>query len=361
MIFLDANSFYWYLGRDELPMDTSVPIHDIRKLNDFLDNCNDKSVPASVLMEMITFFKDSPDAIRKIVSFIMDKNIRIYSNISEHIFSQQELEFILLTVDSELKKYADEILNEKIEIESKHSYMFLQCVSTLYADFYLKSYTELNTETREKILLFLGNEMIGYSLDDYQSQLKLALKSGYACGRPKQELKNKYIDLLIQSCAVFHILIDAVVMFVEEEKEIYPVMCKSAEYVKSNGFTNADIMKTITKTLSADSGFLKLAEEEIANILQRHGYSKHQAEYMKLMFASWLERGKKIEKNDIFDMLSLRALDNHERKSSLNLLIDQGPYLISFDKPMMKYLCNNVGNVRLLNQFLLPEYLLTAK
>lgn len=283
------------------------------------------------------------------------------SNISEHRFSQQELEFVMLTADSELKKYAYRILDEKIEIESKHSYMFLQCVSTLYADFYLKSYTELDAEIRERIMLFLGNGMIDYSLDDYQSQLKLALQSGYACRRPKQELKNKYIDLLIQSCAVFHILIDAVVMFVEEEEEIYPVMCRSAEYVKNNGFTNADIMKTITKTLSTNSDFLKLAEEEIANMLMRHNYSKHQAEYMKLMFESWLERGKKIEKNDIFDMLSLRALDNQNRKSNLHILIDQSPYLISFDKPMMKYLCNNAGNVRLLNQFLLPQHTLNAK
>lgn len=103
MIFLDANSFYWYLGREKLPMDASVPIHDIKKLNAFLDNCNEKAVPASVLMEMITFFKDSPDAVRKIISFIMDKNFQIYSNISEHRFSQQELEFVMLTADSELK------------------------------------------------------------------------------------------------------------------------------------------------------------------------------------------------------------------------------------------------------------------
>lgn len=35
MIYLDANAFYWYLGREKLPMKNSIPKLDVEKLRDF--------------------------------------------------------------------------------------------------------------------------------------------------------------------------------------------------------------------------------------------------------------------------------------------------------------------------------------
>ena len=56
MIFLDANAFYWYFGREKLFAQPSTPKHDVEKLNGFLDGRTDKRIPASVFMEIIVHF-----------------------------------------------------------------------------------------------------------------------------------------------------------------------------------------------------------------------------------------------------------------------------------------------------------------
>lgn len=197
---------------------------------------------------------------------------------------------------------------------------------------------------------------------DLCSQLTIALKNGYADNnRSQQALKDKYIELLVQNCVIFHMIIDTAVKFLDDENDLYETMCKSAADAKNNGFTNNEVMQTIKAALNTDSAFLQTAETEIASIFEKKGYSKHQANYMKAMLKAWLERGQKLIKNDIFDMLCVGSLDKIKVDPAINILVDQSSYLISFDKAMMNFLCNNAGNVRLLNQFLLPQYSLTVE
>jgi len=70
---------------------------------------------------------------------------------------------------------------------------------------------------------------------------------------------------------------------------------------------------------------------------------------------AWLERGQKLIKNDIFDMLCVGVLDKTERNPSLSILVDQNSYLISFDETMMKFIRNDSGNAKLLDRFMITE------
>lgn len=362
MIFLDANAFYWYLGREKLFTKPSTPKHDVNKLCRFLDARDDKSIPASAFMEMIVHFRDDPDKIMQIVKFREEKGIPVFNNFNDYCFTPDELTVLHATTNNSIPShYAYNLLEKKIDIEAKHTYVFLQIVSLLYADYYLKTFDSLDIAKRESILSYLGRDMTNEMRNDLCSQLTIALKNGYANNnRSQQALKEKYIELLIQNCVVFQMIIDTSVKFLEDEDDLYSVMCKSAADAKSNGFTNSEVMQTIKTALNTDSAFLQIAENEIPSIFQRKGYSKHQADYLKSMLKAWLERGQKLIKNDIFDMLCVGALDKTEINSSLHILVDQSSYLISFDETMMKFLCNNAGNVRLLNQFLLPQYSLTV-
>lgn len=98
---------------------------------------------------------------------------------------------------------------------------------------------------------------------------------------------------------------------------------------------------------------MKVAENEISAIFRRKGYSKHQADYLKMMLEAWMGRGQKLIKNDIFDMLCVGALDKTEINPTLSVLVDQSSYLISFDETMMKFICKDEGNAQLINKFLL--------
>lgn len=355
MIFLDANAFYWYLGREKLFVQVSVPKHDVVKLNRFLDSRSDKSIPASAFMEMIVHFRDNPDAIMEIIKFREEKGIRVFNNFREYCFTSEELTALHVTEHSALlKPYAYKMLNKKIDIEVKHTYAFLQIVSLLYADYYLKSCNSLNDKIREKILSYLGRDISNELRKDSCSQLTSALQAGYADNnRSQQSLKKKYIELLVQNCVFFQMIIDTTVKFLDDEEDLYAVMCKSAEDARNNGFTDAGIMQIIVTALDTDSAFLKMAENEISAIFRRKGYSNHQADYLKLMLEAWLERGQKLKKNDIFDMLCVGALDKTEINPTLNVLVDQSSYLISFDETMMNFICKDEGNARLINRFLL--------
>lgn len=362
MIFLDANAFYWYIGREKLFTKPSTPIHDVEKLNRFLDGRIDKRIPASAFMEMIIHFRDAPDKIMKIIKFRETKGISVFNNFADYCFTPDELTALHLTENNTvLTNYAYKLLNKKIDVEVKHSHAFLQIVSILYADYYLKTHVSLDTEKRENILSYLGRDLLNEMRSDLCTQLTAALKNGYADNnRSQQALKEKYIELLVQTCVIFHMIIDTAIKFLDDGNDLYKTMCKSAADAKSNGFTNDEVMQTIKDALNTDSAFLQTAENEIASIFERKGYSKHQAKYMKTMLQAWLERGQKLIKNDIFDMLCVGSLDKTVVDPSLNVLVDQSSYLISFDKAMMNFLCGNAGNVRLLNQFLLPQYLLTV-
>ena len=354
MIYLDANAFYWYLGREKLPMKNSIPKLDVEKLRDFLDFRDDKSIPSSVFMEMLVHFREHPEALKMIIEFREEKKIKVLNNTQGYCFTPDELTILHINKDSSfLKHYAYNLLEKKVDIEVKHTYVFLQVVSLLYAEYYLKTCSSLSSETKRKTIYYLGKDISDELHEKYISQLSLELKRGYDNDKAQQNLKNKYIELLVENCIIFHMIIDTMVKYMDDEKDLYNVMCKSAADARNNGFTDNGIMKIIVDSLAMDSDFLKSAENEISDMFKRKGYSEHQAQYLKMMLQAWLERGKKLVKNDIFDMLCVGVLDKIEYNPKLSILVNQCPYLISFDETMMKFICRDSGNANLIKQFML--------
>ena len=314
-------------------------------------------------MEIIVHYRDCPDIIKKINLFIKDKDFKIFNNFRGYCFTTDELTVIQLTKCNDvLRQYAYKLLSTKIEIEAKHAYVFLQSVSLLYANYYIKLYPSLNDEISEKLLSYLGIKISNEIKKEFYSQLLLALRNGYADNnKSEQYLKKKYIELLVKNCVIFRMIIDTMVKFLKNEQDLYVAMCKSADYARKKGFTDDEIMKTIVKEFARDSVFLKFSENEISNIFLRHGYSKHQSQYLKYMLEAWLERGKKIIKNDIFDMLCVGALDKIEENIKLPIVVDQSTYLISFDETMMKFIYRDINNAKLIDKFLLPQFKIIIK
>lgn len=67
MLFLDANAFYSYYGRSRLGMSSS-PV-DEERLKKHLDSRNDKSIPTSVFIEVVTCFRNNPKLLRELLEF----------------------------------------------------------------------------------------------------------------------------------------------------------------------------------------------------------------------------------------------------------------------------------------------------
>ena len=338
MICLDANAFYWYYGRDKLPLPESVAKFDTNKAIAFIEAAGQKSIVASAFMEMIVHFRDNPETIKKIMLFREEKHLQIYNNLREYCFTPDELSLYHLFDNNACKQYAYKLLNVKIDIETKFSVVFLQTVSLLYAKYYMDLSSAFNAATKESVLSFLGRNIFSELQTEYTVELKKSLECGYNDrNRSQQYLKQTYIESLTQNCVIAHVIIDTLKK-IDEENDLYPVMCSAASEAKNNGLNNIDTMRTIVNTLNTNTTFLQYAKSEIANIFHKKGFTLHQSKYVECMLNAWLDRGQQLRKNDIFDMMCMAVLDHAVNKPKQSVLIDTNMYLITFDDAMVNFI-----------------------
>lgn len=352
MIYLDANIFYWYYGRDKLPLPSTKPTFNLKLLNDYLDDTLNKSLPASMLMEIIVHFRDYPNHLRRIISFIDEKRIKVYNNFNGCCFTSEELSLLMIITDSiALKNYSNQLLNRKIEIEVKHSYVFLHTLSLLYADYYVKLQNSLDNEKKDSIIKYIGKDLFREMKEKHLNELTNSLRNGYNNNKPQQFLKKAYIDMLVQNCIYIHMISDAVVESLNDSTDLYKVMCDSAKKARNDGLNDNQIMNIVSSALAKNSVFLKQAKDNISNIFIKKGYTKHQAEYIKILLDAWLDRGQKLRKNDIFDMLFVGSVDKIVFDEQKSIIIDQRSYLLSFDSAVSKFICQDKWNKKLLSRF----------
>lgn len=102
---------------------------------------------------------------------------------------------------------------------------------------------------------------------------------------------------------------------------------------------NTGTMPCIVDTLATDQHFLDIAKVKVSEMFKKGKYSATQRRYLRdVMFTSWFERGKKLDKNDIFDMLCVGCLDHIDKTKNACVLIDASSYVLSFDTRMKNFI-----------------------
>ena len=102
---------------------------------------------------------------------------------------------------------------------------------------------------------------------------------------------------------------------------------------------NTGTMPCIVDTLATDQHFLDMAKVKVSEMFKKGKYSATQRRYLRdVMFTSWFERGKKLDKNDIFDMLCVGCLDHIDKTKNACVLIDESSYVLSFDTRMKNFI-----------------------
>ncbi len=97
-------------------------------------------------------------------------------------------------------------------------------------------------------------------------------------------------------------------------------------------------MPCIVDTLATDQHFLDIAKVKVSEMFKKGKYSATQRYLRDVMFTSWFERGKKLDKNDIFDMLCVGCLDHIDKTKNACVLIDASSYVLSFDTRMKNFI-----------------------
>lgn len=344
MYFLDANAFYSYYGRSKIGM-SSAPVNESALIS-LLDRHQKKGLPTSVFIEIVTHFRDNPLVLNDLLHFRYIKHMPLYNNIPDYVVDENEITAVHYMRETELKSYAMKVLERKIKIEVKFTKMFFDITRSLYAHYRLNEAfaSNLDDSKMDNFLRFLVKDLFKEGAEDFQNRLQSELENGYSNADEKRIHKNFYIDELGKACSVIDIWISGIKAYMKNDDDIISAMQTGYQEVKSRGLDCADsTMHSIVDTLSQDTVFLNTAKSKIANMFSKGHYSKTQIAYIRdIMFPAWFERGQKLQKNDIFDMLCLGCLDYHEKLKPENVLIDNSSYIITFDERMKQF----IGNVK---------------
>ena len=306
MYFLDTNALYWYFGRDSLGMHTQDNI-DVTKLQQFLNSHTDKALSASAFIEAVVHFRDKLAYLERLLLFIKEKELRLFNNVPYIVWNPAEYTIALSFTGTTLKNYATHLLTEKIEIETKFAVVFLRIMSLLYLAYRLDN-SGVDNKRYGSLMDYIGNE----DLERDRATLKSSLVAGYAAGEEEKQLKNTYIDLLEEKCFFIDTIIRLVSILNQDDPDpdlINEIKRVYSEYQSGKLAQDNFIMERIRSELKTDTAFLNSAKSQIAQMFTKTRDEKSvffliQAKYIEtVMFDAWMDRGQKIKKNDIFDML----------------------------------------------------------
>lgn len=354
MIFLDANAFYSYMGRKNVGLGESAHVKE-KELRGYLDSIFDKSLPTSVFIEIMVHFRDDKKRLKQILDFRGEKKLSLFNNIPDYCVSDVEMNCIYHMSDNDLKKYAYQLLNTKIDIESRFSYLFYEITRNLYLEYRLSEMNKF-TENQEKgIWEFLGRKEFQENQEVVTNEFKNALKVGYEQGKDQNILKEKYIDVLNDACKVIDLTLAGCAACIENQIDIIEAIQKANAESDSKGFDGLNgTMPGIVSVLQTNIKFLEYAKQRISDMFLKHGYNRYQTDYLKeVMFNAWFDRAQKLKKNDIFDMLCAGCLGYiRPLKQGEVILANTNSYIISFDSTMEKYIhIVRPDNIKLIQKF----------
>lgn len=354
MIFLDANAFYSYIGRKKLGLIESSHVNE-EKLRRFLDSVKEKSLPTSVFIEIMVHFRDEPKILKKMLYFRKEKGIPLYNNIPDYCISDDEITCVYYMDDVALGKYAYKLLDEKIGIESRFSYLFFEITKNLYLEYRLSEIGKFSKNEETGIWNYLGRQYFQDNKEAIIEEFRVALSDGYLQGKEQYFLKEKYIDKLNDACQIVDVTLAACVACIEKEIDIIDNIQKAYDESVAKGFDGTDgTMPGIVTLLQTNVPFLEMAKSKIANMFQKHKYNRYQTEYLRtIMFVAWFDRAQKLKKNDIFDMMCAGCLAYvRPIKSGESVLVNTDSYIISFDATMEKF----ISSVKPTNTVIIEKY-----
>ncbi len=354
MLFLDANTFYSYIGRKNIGLIESTHVNEA-ELRKFLDNIKEKTLPTSVFIEIMVHFRDDPERLRKILNFRKDKGLPLFNNIPDYCVSDDEITCVYHMGNEALKKYAYKLLDEKIGVESRFAYLFYEITKNLYLEYRIQEIGKFTESETKGIWDFLGRKEFRESKDKLVDDFCNILHKGYEQGKDQNLLKEKYIDLLNDACKIIDLTLAGCVACIENDSDIIAAIQTAYDESVAKGFDGKDgTMPGIVSLFQTDAGFLEQAKTRISNMFLKHGYNEYHVEYLKeIMFTAWFDRAQKLKKNDIFDMMCSGCFAYvRPIKSNESILTNTESYIMSFDTTMEKY----IGAVRPTNTRLIDRF-----
>ena len=275
----------------------------------------------------MTHFRNNPKVLQNLLEFRYAKGLPLFNNIPDYVVSEDEITSVAYMDQAALKNYADRLLKSKIQIESKFTLLFFEITKDLYAHY-------------NAILGYIGRVAYKEYQNLLEERIKVELQSGYDENKEKKVLKDFYIQELNEACVLTNIIIQGCVACKQDKEDIISIVQQTYQKSIESGLDgNTGTMPCIVDTLATDQHFLDIAKVKVSEMFKKGKYSATQRRYLRdVKFTSWFERGKKLDKNDIFDMLCVGCLDHIDKTKNACVLIDASSYVLSFDTRMKNFI-----------------------
>lgn len=300
--FLDANAFYYYYGSRKLGQN-DPPNIDVIKLRQYCDKVQNKALPSSAFMEIITHFKNSPCILSSIIDFIIINNITVYNNTITYMITDAELSLLpaMASNKKQLEDYIFKVLIAKKETEVSFSNFFLYEIVTLYTLFKIKQQSIIPSSDILHVLSFIYDKLIKRN-NNSRAKLHAAFDYGYEINDPEKVVKKAFVDCVGEICVKVDIMLEWICESYCQNKEVDIEEVFERAYLKATkSISQNPEMDKIVKAIKKAQTECKSTVEQLSDVFDKR-FTQSQKDYLsQVLLPQWLLNGQKFQKNDIFD------------------------------------------------------------
>ncbi len=334
--FFDANAFYFYIDDFNILRMDNPPIV-INKYKKLLKNKN-KVLPLCVLQEVLVHFRSNIDIVKRIARCIIEENIKIFNNDFNDEASIDTFKLIYKADEKNINDLISGLLKSKIQHEAKMILFIVNCLMK----YYILSICIINSSIDVVLFMELCFKYFIYDMEkDALDEIIKKLKKGYNEDKVDKVSKEIIKEILCDCIATVDYFMndikDNTILLTDiDSKYAAKVRNLEKKYIEKG----SNIMVRICNNRITDCDYLCILKKSIIEEAQSRGYSIEEANYIIYKFDNWINTGKNLEKNDVFDCMfigtrnkSFFYLNNKISNLSCNKI-----NLVSFDLSINMYL-----------------------
>lgn len=331
MLILDSCAFLYCYGNGQIGNHTD-PTINTENLRIVCNRADQIVIPYSTYIEIILRLKESCINPGNFIISLPKEKFIVWDNMITCSASEKELRNLplLLSSKSSANDYIDRLMRIRQANEVAFSHFFFSEISVIYAYFKIK---KSSIPSRDR-LIALKNiyEKLFKNNPQYRNSLQEAYKRGYSQNNAQRIVKKAFVEALGEACTK----IDSCIEWISESicqnhsfsldemhenvlKQAYPVQHFNTE------------MERIVKAIKSDEAECQSIISYLSGVFDSRFTTSHQEYSYRVLLSQWLKRGKKFEKNDIFDFFWVSCLDYPP--SFLECT-----YCITFDTKLRKFL-----------------------
>lgn len=331
MLILDSCAFLYCYGNDQIG-NHNDPTTNVENLRKVCNRADQIVIPYSTYIEIMTRLKESCINPAKFINSLPKEKFIVWDNMITCSASEKELLNLplLLSSNSSANTYINRMVSIRQANEVAFSHFFFSEILVIYAYFKIKN--SIIPSGDRLIALKDIYEKLFKNNSQYRNNLQEAYKRGYSQNDAQRIVKKTFVKCLGEACTKIDLCIEWISESIRQNQrfsldEMQETALKIAYTIQH---FNTE-MERIVKAIKSDEAECQSIISYLSGVFDSRFTTSQQEYSYRVLLSQWLKRGKKFEKNDIFDFFWVSCLDYPP--SFLECT-----YCITFDTKLRKFL-----------------------